>query len=822
MSTELSTFLRIVNPKSSSIHGSEAVPPCDFLKPEDMAIQYTYPLDPFQQHAIAAISRDENVLVTAKTGSGKTLVGEYQIAHSLRKGRRVFYTTPIKSLSNQKFHDLSQLYPSVGIMTGDIKFKPDADVIVMTTEILRNLLYKEGTSTASVGLTAALSLENLDAVVFDEVHYINDPSRGKVWEETMVLLPPAVNLVMLSATIDAAELFASWLGDLKQKPIHLISTEYRVVPLLHAVLDTNMEPLVIQDAKEVFYDKVYRDWIRGRDGRIKAHDDHKKKVAAREEGQTAIGAAEGKVVLYSFQHQINQLIQCMHERGELPALFFVFSRAQCEKLAAQVQGSVIDSSDSAVVGHLIDKLTYRYKELQKVPQFNQLRELLVRGIAFHHSGLLPILKEVVEIIFAKGYVKLLFATETFAVGINMPTKTVVFTGFRKYSDDGLRTLRTDEYIQMAGRAGRRGKDTRGLVLYLPEREPISLLEMKEMMTGRKATISSRMDFHYDFILKTVHSECTTWINMMEKSYWFQQLKRERDRTKISVAAYETRMKAMGFSSDVISGLTERRHLEAAVKGTGNAAKKDAQRAFDRWNNSHMGPVWNTAMKKWPEYVVLLKQKEELERYLQESEQYDSELQTRIQFLVDAGYLKNEPTLSLTKKGILATEVNEAHQFLLVESHAAGLLDNLTMEETVAWLALFLREKAKDDSPTTSSDCCPFGQLRMTIQKTEAIAAGFAKKDGQPDLWSLNYGYVDMISALMEKEDAATRGSSLCVEFGVYEGTLYRIIMSLKNMLEELVTVATLSEDLQLVDKLSNVRKNLNCNFVVADSLYLHM
>ncbi len=166
-----SIFLRVVNPSE----------PCEAMPPK-LAMDIPFALDPFQQHAIAAISRDENVLVTAKTGSGKTLVGEYQIAHSLAKGRRVFYTTPIKSLSNQKFYDLKRAFPSVGIMTGDLKFRPDADVVIMTTESLRNLLFKATSTTRQLGITADLSLDRLDAVVFDECHYINDRDRGAVWE----------------------------------------------------------------------------------------------------------------------------------------------------------------------------------------------------------------------------------------------------------------------------------------------------------------------------------------------------------------------------------------------------------------------------------------------------------------------------------------------------------------------------------------------------------------------------------------------------------------------------------------------------------------
>jgi len=262
---------------------------------------FTFPLDPFQEYAIHAISCDENVLVTAKTGSGKTLVGEFQIWHSLKKNKRVFYTTPIKSLSNQKFHDLKKIYPSVGIMTGDIKFCPQADVVIMTTEILRNLLYKQGTETENVGITASLSLENLDAVVFDEVHYINDPSRGKVWEECLTLLPPAVNLVLLSATIDTPEPFAEWLGNLKQKPIHLISTKYRIVPLVHMTSDGD----VIMDSKDQFHMDTYSRWYRKYYSQQDELRKHRDRVKGREEGQDVI---EKTVRSYSFLDRMNKLI----------------------------------------------------------------------------------------------------------------------------------------------------------------------------------------------------------------------------------------------------------------------------------------------------------------------------------------------------------------------------------------------------------------------------------------------------------------------------------------------------------------------------------
>ena len=445
----LSTFLKVIDPNQ------------DTVLDEKLAHDYSFPLDKFQKHAVKAINRHENVLVTAKTGSGKTLVGEYQIYHSLAKGKKVFYTTPIKSLSNQKFHDLKQMFKdnSVGIMTGDIKYNPNADVVVMTTEILRNLLYKKGSATENLGLTANLSLDNLDAVVFDECHYINNKERGGVWEETMILLPPSINMVLLSATIDSAELFASWLGELKQKPIHLISTTYRIVPLEHYVIKKD-DYETIMDKNEVFYVDAYNRYIFWKQEQEKKQKQQKTLVSNRR-----LGGYEDPVVAKSdtgnsYIHQMNSTIQQFYAKDMLPCLFFVFSRKNCELYASKVSGSLIDPSDSSKVKHIIDFHLHRYKDnVQVSQQYFTLVSLLERGVAFHHSGLLPMLKEIVEILFSKGLVKVLFATETFAVGLNMPTKTVVFTSYRKYDEESekMRMLTTDEYIQMAGRAGRRSR-----------------------------------------------------------------------------------------------------------------------------------------------------------------------------------------------------------------------------------------------------------------------------------------------------------------------------------------------------------------------------
>jgi superfamily II RNA helicase len=796
---------------------------------------YTFPLDPFQQHAISAISKDENVLVCAKTGSGKTLVGEYQIYHSLQKGKRVFYTTPIKSLSNQKFNDLKKLFKdtSVGIMTGDIKFCPDAQIVIMTTEILRNLLYKKGTTTENIGLTASISMDNLDAVIFDECHYINDKDRGKIWEETMILLPPSVNLVMLSATLDHPEYFAKWLGELKQKPVHLIETTYRIVPLTHNLLDRDYKLVTLMDAKEVYNEKVYIDWLRAQKGLQDEHKAFQKKVKdARQSGFE--GAVDGKVHTFSFVHQMNETITMLEKEDLLPALFFVLSRKQCEAYAIKVNGSLLSSSDTATVKHIITFHLHRHmKELEKVPQYHQIYDLLCRGIAFHHSGLLPLLKEIIEILFSKGLVKIMFCTETFAVGLNMPTKTVLFAGFKKYDDqtNGMRILRTDEYIQMAGRAGRRGKDDKGIVIYLPDREPIEPNEMKRMMKGSKPPIQSRMDFHYDFILKTIQSsepgKPLKWLNIMEQSYWFQQRKKQIQALDIDIKLCENKLNEIKLDELFFTGCDARFDLENKIKQTVNAERKTIQRQLDIIKNKQIGPKWITA---WENYNLIKKLQKELcnykeERYILESHQ--ESITPFVKFLFKIGYINNDDPLTLknenlTLKGILATEVNEGHQILMTELYTQDYLNILTGEEIVTVIGCFMEEKETEDSPSIG-ELDVSNKVQNVLIKIKEMSQEYQTledKMGFPvkDYWKISTQMIEPMKLWIEGENA----SIICQEYGLFEGNFIRSVMKMSNMLDELLAMATYCQHTEQVEKIMEVRQKIVRDIVISDSLYLHL
>jgi superfamily II RNA helicase len=441
--------LNVIDPSAPCLEW----PPPNYVaaKPDGTPL-FKYKLDPFQTHAVSAICKGENVLVTAKTGSGKTAVGLYAIAHALAGGTRVFYSTPIKALSNQKYAELRAAFPgaSIGIMTGDLKFSPDAQVVVLTQEILRNKIFSASAGDAggvSIGLSSELTLDDLGCVIMDEAHYFQDPERGHAWEESLILLPPAVKLVLLSATIAAPEAFAAWLCDVRKTSVTLVSTTYRVVPLKFGVLDPRTKAVLTikeGEGEGAFNEKVYSDWLRARKDGEKAAEKFRAEVAAApvdqrsavaaaarggggsggsgEAGGSALGS---KPRQESFKHVLNDTLRLLQEKELTPALFFVLSRKDCEKYAAAVEGSLLDSSDAASVRHVFEFYMHRHRAvLEPMLQFHTLRDLLMRGLAFHHSGVLPLLKEIVEILFSRGLVKALFATETFAVGLNMPTKTV--------------------------------------------------------------------------------------------------------------------------------------------------------------------------------------------------------------------------------------------------------------------------------------------------------------------------------------------------------------------------------------------------------------
>ncbi len=397
------------------------------LAPETL---FPFPLDDFQLEAIAALNQGESVIVCAPTGSGKTLVGEYAIHRALAMGKRVFYTTPLKALSNQKLRDFRHTFgdKNVGLLTGDSSVNRDAPIVVMTTEIFRNMLY--GTTIGEVGT----SLQGVQAVVLDECHYMNDRQRGTVWEESVIYCPPEVQLVGLSATVANGGQLTDWIAEV-HGPTRLIYSDFRPVPLnFHFAVEKGIFPLLNSQNSSLHPKlKNYRKPAR--------HQRGQKKPPA---GATLPG-----------------IVSQLQQKDMLPAIYFIFSRKGCDKsVQAVAQMNLVTAAESEMLKRRIDAF------LQKNPDAVRANQLtpLYRGIAAHHAGILPAWKSLVEELFQAGLIKVVFATETLAAGINMPARTTVINSLSKRTDDGHRLLHASEFLQMSGRAGRRGMDKEGHVV----------------------------------------------------------------------------------------------------------------------------------------------------------------------------------------------------------------------------------------------------------------------------------------------------------------------------------------------------------------------
>lgn len=766
----------------------------DLAKPPAVENPYSFPLDPFQMCAVDAINKHQHVLVTAKTGSGKTLVGEYQIKVSLAKGKRVFYTTPIKSLSNQKFHDLKHAGISTGIMTGDIKFAPQSDVVVMTTEILCNLLFKPVS-----GATLDLSLDNVDAIIFDEVHYINDRDRGKVWEQCILMLPPHINLILLSATLSEADKFAGWISTIKNDaPVHLISTLYRVVPLVHMV----GKSAVVMDERDRFHEEAYTLWRAARESERKRHKEHAQKVAAREKGQNAVAR---DVRIHSFEHQMNTMIETLRNDNLLPALFFVFSRKKCEQYASKVTHDLITSSESADVRHIVNFHLHRYDYLQTSPQFHALFDLLQKGIAFHHSGLVPILKEIVEILFSRGLVKVLFATETFAVGINMPTKTVVFTSYTKHDDRGVRMLRTAEYIQMAGRAGRRGKDDKGYVWYLPDSEPATTDEVRAMMTGKSAKVTSQMMFDYDFLIRTFYGQGTDWRTIAKQTYWYAELQECVRHLETDKARALASKSAIHIREDALREIEARNAIDTTVK-----KPKERQRLLQRWNDEHVGPLWKTALEQYDRITTLTDEITALDREIENLQAYEETIQPSIDFLSQHGFL-SDPL------GKYAACIHEGHALMMALAFERKIFHGLPRDQLLGCLML-LSKDAEEEQPLSFCELLSRETL-VRVDLLELLVKDIRRTEKQEVAsWELTPYWVDVVIRWMRGDHL----SAICHEYEIYEGNAIRALLKLANIAEEWTTLATLACDLEQLELMRDIRQAIVHGAVAPESLYLRI
>jgi len=451
--------------------------------------------DRFQKEAIDYINKGNSVIVSAPTGAGKTAIAEHIITTSIQNKIGVVYTAPIKALSNQKFRDFQNQYGlTIGILTGDVSINPDAPVLIMTTEIFRNKILDEPES-----------LKKYSWVIFDEIHYIDNPERGTVWEESLIFLPGHMNLLGLSATIPNIKQLASWIESIHNKPVKTVIEEKRPVPL-HFFFQCQNE----------IVDKI----------------EHLKRLS------------------YPRPNKLATLINYLRQKDGFPAIYFVFGRRRAEDLAFELYSyNFLDSKEKSQIVSLYDSLCERF-DLKHEKTAQTLSQLIQKGIAYHHAGMLPTLKEVIERLFTSRLLKVIFTTETFALGINMPSRSVIFDDLRKFYGRYVRNLKTRDFYQMAGRAGRRGIDKEGFIYSRVNPHKINPEEVRRIIYGRPEEVKSQFNTSYATVLNLYEKYKEDLFKIYPSSlHYFQSRKNEQKEALRLLEAKLKLLKEMAYIGD---------------------------------------------------------------------------------------------------------------------------------------------------------------------------------------------------------------------------------------------------------------------------------
>ncbi|MBT4651825.1 DEAD/DEAH box helicase [Candidatus Woesearchaeota archaeon] len=479
-------------------------------------------LDKFQEDSINAIENNYSVVVSAPTGSGKTLIAEYIIDQHKEDDMRIIYTAPLKALSNQKFRDFSEEYgeEKVGLMTGDIVINPHAKILIMTTEIYRNM-----------AIARDHALDNVVYVIFDEIHFINDVERGYVWEESIIYSSEKVRFLCLSATIPNAAEFSRWIKAIKNHEVKTIVETKRNVPLKKFFFDNELGVTTLEKIREdkemPRYDQVMGKHGRGRGRRIRVPPPN---------------------------HV--ELIKILKAEDKLPCLFFHFSRHACQEKTLDLTRKKLFMSDPKITAFVASRLQKAPYDINKLESTKVLKQSLPQGIGFHHAGLLPVIKEIIEELFSQGLIKVLYTTETFAVGVNMPAKTVCFNSLRKYDGRGFRNLNTKEFFQIAGRAGRRGIDKIGYVMVMIHKPTFSYNEIKSITDKDMEPIKSQFRLSINTVLNLIdqHEEKEIEHILRMSFFSYQKFGDKFDEIppKVFMARYYSisrRLKKYGYTQD---------------------------------------------------------------------------------------------------------------------------------------------------------------------------------------------------------------------------------------------------------------------------------
>lgn len=743
--------------------------------------EFPFELDDFQKEACECITNKKSVVVCAPTGAGKTVIAQHAIHRALEEGKKVFYTTPLKALSNQKFSDFSEKYGAdkVGLLTGDTSFNRNAQIVVMTTEVFRNMLY--GTNFGSV----TDNLQDVRYVILDEVHYMNDEQRGTVWEESIIYCPTNVQIIALSATVANADKLTDWINTVHSRT-ELINTDFRPVPLKFYYFDSSQPNTILP--------------LLTPSGALNKKIKPEKKQFKK-----------GKFV--QKKNVVKDVVRNLHEKDMLPAIYFTFSRKKCdEQMEKCAELCLVTPKEQEQIRQIIDDYIAENPYLYK----NKHIEYLLQGVASHHAGLLPGWKVLVEKLFQKGLIKVVFATETLAAGINMPARSTVISSISKRTDNGHRMLTPSEFLQMSGRAGRRGMDEIGYVTIIgtafqtPE-------EVAELVLSEANPLESKFSPSYSMVLNLLQRfSLEEAKELVLKSFGYFSsnsriepllLLKEFNQEKInecnSFTCYCKRSTEDLLEYNKIRDMyVQNRKIFKVIQKQEKKKNRPLtpeiiefrEKTKDLLNQMHSYECDQCKL-----YKKHMKSVEVLDRYLAKQKSLDKEIEKQKDIfwnkflahravLTDYGYIKDDYP---TEQGVTISQVRSENELFLARVIFSGVLENLTPAELASVICALTTEDMRADL---------FSQLplsttvRKTLNKIKDIKRDLDKKQKYYDVEDPMYinGYY---SPLIEMWVNGAEWDSIIDQVDMGEGDIVRCFKRVIDVLRQFCTISNIPETL---------------------------
>lgn len=743
--------------------------------------KFAFKLDEFQEEALFHINNNKSVVVCAPTGAGKTCIAEHAIHKALEDGTRIFYTTPLKALSNQKFNDFSLKYgeDKVGLLTGDTSINRNAQIVVMTTEVFRNMLY--GTNFGAI----SENLNNVKYVVLDEVHYMNDEQRGTVWEESIIYCPTNIQLIALSATVANSQELCDWINTVHSKT-ELVYTDFRPVPLRYFYFDSSKPNDILP--------------LLTPDGQL----NKKIKPEKRQRGFRSHNSQRSTVI---------DVISILHKKNMLPAIYFTFSRKKCDEQMEKCADLCLVTPEESKE---IRKITEEYLKENPYLAKNKHIDFIHCGVASHHAGLLPGWKVLIEKLFQKGLIKVVFSTETLAAGINMPARSTIISSVSKRTDSGHRMLTANEFLQMSGRAGRRGMDEIGYVTVVgtPFQSPE---EVAELVTSPSNALESRFSPNYSMVLNLLQKfSLDETKQLILKSFGYFS---STDRLKPLIAQEQELAKTLeklknfrcpyGLSNNDLldynktkeSYIVFRKLTKTLIKQAKQKGINDSPEVTEYLEKSKnlLNKMKDSPCDICRSYKKHMKDLEILNRYEKKYQQLSKNIENEKDIywnnflnhkcvLEKASYLENEFP---NEQGLTCAAIRAENELFIADVILKGLLENLNPAELASVICALTTEDLRTDV-FAQQPISP--NVRRTLNKIKDVRKRIAILQRDHEISTEMY-INSFYSPLIEQWVNETEWEQIIEQVAQSEGDIVRSFKRTVDILRQLTIVPNVSPEL---------------------------